>query len=179
VREQNRWADLREEGGHGLRDHAWIERARVRRHRAEELVKRLRLAIELDIVEVVRPLADPELVEEELIERGGLDRRCDRAVAGSPATRLIDEKHREATAQEDRLEAFTAVGCGLPTARRLVGAMKHHDRQRLGVLRDLIKGVEMIAVERLPFGSRAVVVVGSGSSQDGPADGEAALLLND
>jgi hypothetical protein len=30
--------------------------------------------------------------------------------------------------------------------------MQHDDRQRFGVLGDLIEGVEMIAVESLPFG---------------------------
>jgi hypothetical protein len=95
------------------------------------------------------------------------------------STRLIDEIDREAAAQEDRLEAFAAVRRGFPTARRLVGAMQHHNRQRLGVLGDLIEGVQMNAMERLPFGGRDVVVVDPRSAQHGPADGEAAMRLDD
>jgi hypothetical protein len=94
------------------------------------------------------------------------------------STRLIDEIDREAAAQEDRLEAFAAVRRGFPTPRRLVGAMQHHNRQRPGVLGNLIEGVQMIGVERLSFGSRGVVVVGPASGPYGPADGEAALLLD-
>jgi len=63
VSEQDGRADLREQRRHGIRDHARIVRARVGRHRPKELVQRLRLAIELHVVEVLRPLADPELVE--------------------------------------------------------------------------------------------------------------------
>jgi hypothetical protein len=112
VGEQDCRTGLCEQRGHGLRDHAGIIRASVGRDRAEELIQRLWLAIELDIVEVVGPLADPELVEEKLIKRCGLDRRRYRAIACSAATRLIDEMDREAAAQEDGLETFAAVRSG-------------------------------------------------------------------
>ena len=71
-------------------------KAGVGRDRAEELVQRLRLSVELHAVKVVRPSADPELVEEELIVGRRLDGRGHGAVAGAAAARLVDEIDREA-----------------------------------------------------------------------------------
>ena len=56
--------------------------------------------------------------------------------------------------------------------------MQHDDGQRLGILRYLIEGVEMIAVDGLSGGGRIVVVVGAGRAHQFPADGETALFLN-
>ena len=57
--------------------------------------------------------------------------------------------------------------------------MQHDQRQRSGVLRDLIEGVEVVAVECLPFGGWLVVVVQPRLLHDASADSEAALFLDD
>lgn len=56
--------------------------------------------------------------------------------------------------------------------------MQHGDRQRLRVLRNLIEGVEMIAVETLSRGSGIVVIVSAGRVHHRPANGNFTLRLN-
>ena len=56
--------------------------------------------------------------------------------------------------------------------------MQHDDGQSLGILRDLVEGVEMVAVEGLTHRGRVVVVVGPRRRQNGAADSNASLLLN-
>jgi hypothetical protein len=175
VGEQNTRANSGEQRRHGIGNHCCIVWTGVGRDRAEELVQRLRLSVELDAVKIARPIPDPELVEEELVKGRRLDCRSNGAIAGAAAPRLVDEIDWEASTQEERLEALASVGRRLPTPRRLECAMQHDDRQCLRVLRHLIEGVKMIAVETLSYSGGLVVVVSAGRSQHGAANGEAAL----
>ena len=56
--------------------------------------------------------------------------------------------------------------------------MQHHDGRGLGVLRDLVEGVEVVAVKALAHGGRLVVVVIARGASHGTSDGEAALGLD-
>jgi hypothetical protein len=125
VGEQDRRADLLKQRRHGVRDHAGIVGAGVGHDRAEELLQGLRTALKLDLVEVVRPLAEPELVEEELIVGHRLEGRRDAAVAGASPARLVSQIDREAAAQEQGLEALASVRGGLPATGGLESAVQH------------------------------------------------------
>src|SRR6218665_2649494 len=127
--EEDTGADSVEQRRHRIGNDAGVVGPGIGRDRAEELVQRFRLAVELDVVEEVRPFAEPELIEKELIIGCGFDRRGDGAVAGTSATRLIDEIDWEAAAQEEGLEALAPVRRRLPAPRGLVGAVQHDDRK--------------------------------------------------
>ena len=109
MRYQDAGPRLFEQRGHGVRNHPGIERTGIGRDRTEELIQRFRLAVELHVVEVPWPFAEPELIEEQLIEGGGLDRGCHGAIAGATAARLIDEINRITTTQKEGLKTFAAV----------------------------------------------------------------------
>src|SRR5690606_15055802 len=113
----------------------------------------------------------------ELVIGGGVDRRPDRAVACTPAARLVDEINRKTAAQEKRLKSFPTVRGRLPAPCRPEGAAQHDEGKRLRATGNLIEGVEVIAVERLSCGSRLVVLVGPRGAHYRPADCEAALIL--
>ncbi len=88
--EQDGRPDLAEQRSHRIRNHAGVVRAGVGRDRADELVQRLRFAIELHVVEIGWPLPQAELVKEQLVV-GGLRNRCgDGAVAGFNACLRVD-----------------------------------------------------------------------------------------
>ena len=83
-------------------DNVHVERSGVRRHRAEVLVQGLGIARELDAVEVVRPDADAELVEPQLLVRRRLDGRL----------RPCCARHRHAAAgRSDRSRSRGAGRC--------------------------------------------------------------------
>jgi hypothetical protein len=128
VREQDAGSDPAEERCHAVRHDVHVEGAGVRRHGAEVLVQRFRGTVELHAVEVVRPDTDPELAEPKLLVGRRGDRGLDRAASRVAPPRLVDEIGGEIAAQEDVLEAFAAIRCGLPGLRELPGAMPHHDR---------------------------------------------------
>ncbi len=100
MREEDTSANPVEKGCHRAGDHTGIVGASIRRHRSEELVENLRVPIKLHIVKKVRPLAEPELVEKELVVWRWFDRRCDGTIAGATAARLIDEINRKSMTQE-------------------------------------------------------------------------------
>ena len=142
------------------------------------MVQRLRLAVELDALEIIRPFADTELVEEQLVERNRLDARSDGTVARPATTWLIHDIDRKMPAQKHCLKTFAPVRRRFPAATRLVGTMQHDDRQWLRILGNLIKGIEVIAMEALPFGGRIVIVVRAWRPHHRPANGQASLFLN-
>jgi hypothetical protein len=74
-------------------------------------------------VEVVRPGADAELVEKQLVTGRGLDGHGHRAVTGAATARLVDQIDREVGA-ENVLKPLAAVRSGLPTPPGLIGAVQ-------------------------------------------------------
>jgi hypothetical protein len=108
--EENARTDAGEQRRHGIGNHCAIVWTGIGRDRAEELVQRLRLLVELDAVEIVRPGSQPELVEEELVIGRRLNGRGNGAIASAAAPRLVDEIDWVASTQKDRLEALASVG---------------------------------------------------------------------
>jgi hypothetical protein len=152
---------------------------RIGGHRAEVLIERLGAAVELDAVEVVRPEADTELVEPELLVRRRLDRGLDRAAAGAPAARLIDDIGREVPAQENGLKALAAVRRGLPCLGELARAMPHDDRVFSGAHRNLVEGVGVVAMIGLARRlQRLLGIEDARRRRHRPTHGETALLLD-
>ncbi len=150
--EKNAGTDFLEQLCHRIRHDLHIERPCVRRHRAEVLVQRFRIAGELHAVEIVRPGADAKLVEPELLVRCRLHCCLGHAPPGAAPARLVDEIGGEASTQEDVLEAFAAIGSRLPGLGELSGIVPHHDRVLTRVCRHLIEGKGMIAVIGLACG---------------------------
>ena len=180
MRHQDARADLGEERGHAIGNQVCIERADVRRHRAEILVEGLRLAVELDAVEVVRPNAHSELAEPELLVGRRLDRRLDRAAPGITAPRLVDEIGRVTPAQEDVLEALAPVRRRLPGLRELPKTVPHDHRVFPRVHWQLVERVEMIAVEGLTIWlERFERIERARRGNDCSTHHEAALVLHD
>jgi hypothetical protein len=131
-------------------------------------------------IEIVWPDADTELVEPQLFIGGRLDGRLDHAAAGVAAPRLINEISGEMAAQEDILEALATIRRGLPALRELTRAMPHHDRVSARIHRDLIKGVDVVAVIGLPcWLERFARVECSWCGRNRAADREAALFPDD
>ena len=179
MRHENPRTDLVEQGGDRVGDDGHIERPGVGRHRAEVLIERLGVLCELHAGEVVRPQADAEHAEPQLLVRRRRDRALDHAAAGVAAPRLVDRVHAKAAPQKDGLIAFASIGCGLPRLRELPGAVPEHERQLPRIHRHLIERVGMIAAERLARGRhRLVRIEGAGALRHRAADREAALLLD-
>ncbi|MFD2431122.1 hypothetical protein ACFSUK_29815 [Sphingobium scionense] len=57
--------------------------------------------------------------------------------------------------------------------------MEHHDRQIALPLRNLIKGIEMVAMQALALRRRRIIDVLPRRFEDGSAGGETALFGND
>ena len=173
-------SDLVEQRRDRIGDDLDIERSRVRRHRAEVLIERFGVLRELNAREVVRPQADPEHAEPELLIGRGRDRAFDHAAAGVAAAGLIDHVHAKPATQEDRLIALAPVRRGLPCLGELPGTVPQHERQLPRVHGDLVECVGMIAAKGLARGrGRLVRIECAGTLCHRPADREAALFLDD
>ena len=180
MRHQNPGSDPVEQGRDCIRDDLDVERTRVRRHRAEILVERFGLLRELHIRKVLRPQADAEHAEPELLIGRGGDRAFDHAAAGVAAAGLIDRVHAKPATQEDRLIALAPVRCGLPCLGELPGTVPQHERQLPRVHGDLVERIGMIAAKGLACGrGRLVRIECAGTLCHRPADREAALFLDD
>ena len=95
------------------------------------------------------PLAEPEGVPAEGVAAcGGCNGEPIQASTGPAVPRLIDDVDAPATPHEDLLVTLAPVGGGLPG--RTQAPVPHDQRQLASLHGDLVVGVEMIAVERVP-----------------------------
>ena len=152
VGNQNAAADFIEQRAHAAGNRGGIGGTGVGGDGAEELLQRgLILRKRYTLVEV-RVAADAELGKPELIVGGGFDFRTNCAAAGLSAARLVNQIHGVAFAQEDVLEAFAAVGRGLPSAHGAAVAVQEHQRQAAGAFGDLVEHGGVVAVQGLAAG---------------------------
>src|SRR5206468_4459551 len=115
-------------------------------------VERLRVARELHARIEVRPGAEPEDAEPELLVGRGRDGDRLRAARRAAAPRLVDQVDGEAATQEDVLEPLAPVRGRLPSLGGLPMAVPENEWKFSGVDRDLVEDVSVIAVQRLPSG---------------------------
>jgi hypothetical protein len=110
-------------------DDLGVERPDVGHHEAEELLDCVRIVGELNPREQVRPHAEAELGVPHLLVSCGRDRHANGGLARGGAPRLIEFVDGKPSPEENRAEALSPVGGGVPRPRALSEAVPEHQWQ--------------------------------------------------